>query len=192
MNNNKITKFDDGVLNILFVGRLEPRKGLTNLLKSIPYIKNYSSKNFRLIVVGNGILTNYYKSKIPKEVNGKVFFVGDISFEDLPKYYKTAHIFCSPATYGESFGIVLIEAMAAGLPIVAGNNEGYRKVISDGVNGVLVDPEQPLQIAQAIGKLLESDQWRAQLSDASRKDAEKYNWSRIVSEIDSVYSNIVM
>lgn len=189
---NKIPQFDDGVLNILFVGRLEPRKGLSNLLKCIPYIKNYSSKDFRLIVVGNGILTNYYKSKVPKEVNGKVIFVGDISFEDLPKYYKTAHIFCSPATYGESFGIVLIEAMAAGLPIVAGNNEGYRKVIDDGVNGVLVDPEQPLQIAQAIGKLLQSDSWRDQLSRASRNDAEKYNWSRIVSEIDSVYSNIVM
>jgi phosphatidylinositol alpha-mannosyltransferase len=184
--------FDDGVMNILFVGRLEPRKGLINLLKSIPLIKNFSSRDYRLIVVGNGILTKYYKSRIPREVTGKVFFVGDISFEDLPKYYKTAHVFCSPATYGESFGIVLIEAMAAGLPIVAGNNEGYRKVISDGVNGVLVDPEQPLQIAQAIGKILQSDKLRTQLSDASRKDAEKYNWSRIVSEIDSVYSNIVL
>ena len=189
---NKISKFDDGVLNILFVGRLEPRKGLTNLLKSIPFIGNYSSKDFRLIIVGNGILTNYYKSKIPKDVSGKVIFVGDISFVDLPKYYKTADIFCSPATYGESFGIVLIEAMAAGLPIVAGNNEGYRKVINDGVNGVLVDPEQPLEIARAIGGLLQSDKLRAQLSEASRKCAEKYNWTRIVSEIDSVYSNIVL
>lgn len=188
----KITRFDDGVFNILFVGRLEPRKGLTNLLKSIPYIKLYSGKPFRLIVVGNGILTNYYKLRIPKEINDKVHFVGDISFEDLPKYYKTAHVFCSPATYGESFGIVLIEAMAAGLPIIAGNNEGYRKVINNGVNGILVDPEQPLQIAQAIGQLLESDQTRKLLAENSQIDAEQYSWKRIVNEIDLIYKRIII
>ncbi len=188
----KITQFDDGVFNILFVGRLEPRKGLTNLLKSIPYIKLYSNKPFRLIVVGNGILTNYYKLRIPKEIHDKVHFVGDISFEDLPKYYKTAHVFCSPATYGESFGIVLIEAMAAGLPIIAGNNEGYRKVINNGVNGILVDPNQPLQIAQAIGQLLESDQICQSLAEKSRIDAEQYSWKRIVNEIDMIYKKIII
>lgn len=186
----KIARFDDGVFNILFVGRLEPRKGLTNLLKSIPLISNFTNHPFRLIVVGNGILTNYYKSRIPKGAVDKVCFVGDISFDDLPRYYKTAHIFCSPATYGESFGIVLIEAMAAGLPIIAGNNEGYRKVITNNENGVLIDPEQPYQIAEAIGQLLESDEKRNNLSQRSLVDAEKYSWNRIIYDIDKVYQQI--
>lgn len=186
----RIEKFDDGVLNILFVGRLEPRKGLTNLLQSIPYITEYTSKKFRLIVVGNGILTKYYKSRVPESATEKVHFVGDISFVDLPKYYKTAHIFCSPATYGESFGIVLIEAMAAGLPIVAGNNEGYKKVINHNKNGILVDPANPLSIARAIGDLLESERKRKMLAKQCAQDARIYSWEKIVKEINSVYKQL--
>jgi phosphatidyl-myo-inositol alpha-mannosyltransferase len=187
----KIDKFNDGVFNILFVGRLEPRKGLTNLLKSIPYINKFTSKPFRLLVVGNGMFSRYYKSKIPAQSAENVFFLGDISINDLPVYYNTAHVFCSPATYGESFGIVLIEAMAAGLPIIAGDIEGYRKVITDGENGVLVNPENPLKIAQAIGQLLESDLQRKTLSEKSRLAATKFSWDKIVNEIDGVYQQLL-
>jgi phosphatidylinositol alpha-mannosyltransferase len=184
----KITKFIDDIFNILFVGRLEPRKGLSNLLKSISILKTITKRKFRLIVVGNGILTNYYKMLVPDDVAENINFVGHSSFSDLSKYYKTAHLFCSPATYGESFGIVLIEAMAAGLPIVAGDNEGYRKVISNGVNGFLVDADNPLQIAEKIALLMESEHLRCAFGENNIVEAQKYSWASIVKRINSLYA----
>jgi phosphatidylinositol alpha-mannosyltransferase len=183
----KISRFDDGVKNILFVGRLEPRKGLTTLLQSIPLIQNYTNEQVRLIVVGNGVLTRYYRSRVPPDVEDRVIFIGEASFDDLPRFYKTADIFCSPATYGESFGIVLIEAMAAGVPIVAGNNEGYRKVIKDGENGLLVDPTDPDQIARAIARLLHSPTLAWQISTRGIEDVKKYSWSSVVDQIEQSY-----
>lgn len=185
----RIRDYYDGVVNILFVGRLEPRKGLTSLLKCLPLIGSYTGKKFRLIIVGNGLLTKYYKNKVPSSVADKVHFVGGVSFEDLPKYYKTAHIFCSPATYGESFGIVLVEAMASGVSVVAGNNEGYRKVIRDDVNGVLVDPENPESLARSLASLIDSKDLRNRLSKQGAKDCVQYSWKVIVDRIEKIYNS---
>lgn len=190
--NEKVRRFDDGVMNILFVGRLEPRKGLTTLLKSIPYITEYTSRKFRLLVVGNGVLTPYYKSRVPREAADKVIFTGEVPFEELPKYYNTAHVFCSPASYGESFGIVLVEAMAAGLPIVAGNNEGYRKIVQHDINGYLVNPEDPQDIALHIGKLLQSEDLRRGFSEINRMESQKYGWSSIIDSIENIYTTITV
>jgi phosphatidyl-myo-inositol alpha-mannosyltransferase len=187
----KIERFDDGVCNILFLGRLEPRKGLTSLLRSVPFITEHTSKPFRVIIVGNGPMTNYYHSRVPKTAREHVRFVGDVSFEDVPRYYKTAHIFCSPATYGESFGIVLIEAMAAGVPIVAGNNEGYRNVINNNVNGILVDPQDPEAIAKTLARLIDSEDERIKISRRSRIDCKRYCWPGIIREIEDAYYSIM-
>ncbi|MFP4014080.1 MAG: glycosyltransferase family 4 protein [Chitinispirillaceae bacterium] len=185
----RVGDFDDDAINILFVGRLEPRKGLTSLLKSLPLIGSYTNKKFRLVIVGNGLLTNYYKNKVPSSVADKVHFMGGVSFEDLPRYYKTAHIFCSPATYGESFGIVLVEAMASGVSVVAGNNEGYRKVIRDDVNGILVDPENPESLARSLASLIDSKELRDRLSRQGVRDCVQYSWSVIVDQIEKIYIN---
>jgi len=182
-----IPAYDDGVMNILFVGRLEPRKGLTSLLESMPLIQKYTNMKYRLLVVGNGMLTNYYKKRIPRDATDKVVFTGGVSFEDLPRYYKTAHVFCSPATYGESFGIVLIEAMAAGLPVVAGNNEGYRNVIQNGINGFLVNPEDPEAIAKSIGQLLNSENERTSFGQRNKEACKQYGWASIMNRVEAVY-----
>ncbi|NLG15757.1 MAG: glycosyltransferase, partial [Fibrobacter sp.] len=171
---------------------LEPRKGLTTLLKSIPYISKHTSQKFRLLVVGNGVLTPYYKSRVPREAADKVIFTGEVPFEELPKYYNTAHVFCSPASYGESFGIVLVEAMAAGLPIVAGNNEGYRKIVKHDINGYLVNPEDPQDIALHIGKLLQSEDLRRGFSEINRMESQKYGWSSIIDSIENIYTKITV
>ncbi len=187
-SHGKIAQFDDGVCNILFVGRLEPRKGLTSLLRALSLIKKYSSKKHRLIVVGNGILTNFYKQKISPDCLERVCFVGDVSFEELPKYYNTAHIFCSPATDRESFGIVLIEAMASGTPIVAANNEGYSRVIRNDQNGVLVDPENPDALARGLARLIDSRTQREKLAKQGSFDCKEYCWSNIVDRLERNYS----
>lgn len=182
-----INRFDDGVKNILFVGRLEPRKGLTTLLQSMPYIKKMTKEKVRLIVVGNGILTGYYRSKVPREVSDSVIFIGEVSCEELPRFYKTADLFCSPATYGESFGIVLIEAMAAGLPIVAGDNEGYRRVIKSGHNGLLVDPTDPMEIASAIIKLFNDHKLARKIAKQGSDDVKKYSWDSVIDQVEQFY-----
>jgi phosphatidylinositol alpha-mannosyltransferase len=185
-----ISRFDDGILNILFVGRLEPRKGVPVLLKSIEMIQQYTKKPYRLLIVGNGIFSGYYRSLVPANLKPHVFFIGEVSFEDLPRYYRTSHIFCSPALYGESFGIVLVEAMAAGLPIVASNNEGYRKVIKDGVTGILVSPQNPKAIAIALAKLLDSEILRKTIADRGKKESLQYSWSNIIDKIEFIYDSI--
>ena len=160
---------------------------MTRLLKSIPYIEKHTDKKFRLLVIGNGIMTRYYKSRVPRAASDKVVFTGEVSTEDLPRYYHTAHLFCSPASYGESFGIVLVEAMAAGLPVVAGNNEGYRRIIKHGYNGTLVNSEDPEAIAGNIGELLESEKKRKEFSIRNKLEAGKYSWSQIFDQIEKVY-----
>jgi phosphatidylinositol alpha-mannosyltransferase len=136
-------------------------------------------------------MLDYYKKKVPRGFEEKIVFTGEVSFEDLPKYYKTAHIFCSPASYGESFGIVLIEAMAAGLPIVAGNNEGYRKVIKDGLNGILVRTEDPRDLAVNLVKLIDNEEMRNRLAKGNYEESKKYSWSNVVNAVECVYMKAI-
>ncbi|HEX2958556.1 MAG TPA: glycosyltransferase, partial [Chitinispirillaceae bacterium] len=98
-----------------------------------------------------------------------------------------SHIFCSPALYGESFGSVLIEAMAAGLPVVASCNDGYSKVIKDGVTGLLVSPQKPQALAAAIARLLDSEKLRKKLAERGRIEAYQYSWTKIIDKVEAVY-----
>jgi phosphatidylinositol alpha-mannosyltransferase len=187
---NRISRYNDGTLNILFVGRLEPRKGVPILLKSMDYIRTYTSVPFRMIIVGNSPFSRYYRSLIPNHLKSNVVFTGEVSFDELPQYYRTSHIFCSPALYGESFGIVLVEAMAAGLPVVATNNEGYSKVIRDGITGFLVSPQRPQALAAAIARLLDSEKLRKSFAERGRLEAYRYSWPKIVDKLENVYNSV--
>ncbi len=177
----------DNVANILFVGRLEPRKGVTALLRSLEYVPSYTSRPFRLLMVGNGITTAYYRGKVPGSVTERVEFIGKVAFEDLPGYYRKADLFCSPAVYGESFGTVLIEAMASGVPIIAGDNEGYRTVLRHRINALLVDPQDPLSIAAAIAELLNSQDLCRRLASRGMEDARNFDWGFLIERIESLY-----
>ncbi|GAH25704.1 unnamed protein product, partial [marine sediment metagenome] len=133
-----IDRFCDGKINILFVSRLEKRKGLNYLLKAYQQVKR-EIPNSRLIIVGPGIrLRHKYEKQVRQNRLEDVVFTGHVAYDELPRYYKTADIFCAPATGRESFGIILLEAMAIGTPIVASNIEGYASVVTHGVEGLLV------------------------------------------------------
>jgi len=116
-----------------------------------------------------------------------VYFVGRVSDEDLARYYHTADVVCFPSTGSESFGIVLLEAMAAGRPVVASNIAGYREVMRHGIEGLLVPPRSDEALAAALIRLLQDEPLRRRLGDAGRARAQRYAWDRLAPEILDFY-----
>jgi phosphatidylinositol alpha-mannosyltransferase len=108
----------------------------------------------KLIVVGSGVLERYYRRYVDEHIKEHVIFAGYVSPGDLPKYYASCDIFCSPATGGESFGIVLLEAMSSGKPIVAFDNPGYKTVMQDGVQGLFCKTCDVESLAEKVISLL--------------------------------------
>jgi len=187
--NGKIEGFDDGTFNILFVGRLEPRKGLRYLLRAFPTVKEEIPRS-RLIIVGSGPLERYYRQWVPRRYRADIFFEGLVSKESLPSYYSTCDVFCSPATGKESFGIVLLEAMASGKPIVASDIAGYRNVIADGQEGLLVKPKQPEEIAHAVATIGLDESLRKRLGTNGLKKAKDYSWDTILRQTLRFYDSV--
>jgi len=117
-----------------------------------------------------------------------VVFAGNVPYRDLPRYYRTADVFCAPATGHESFGIILLEAMATGRPVVASSISGYASVMTQGQEGILVPPKQEVPLAQAITRLLKDENLRATMGRAGRATAEKYGWERVGRQVLEFYT----
>jgi phosphatidylinositol alpha-mannosyltransferase len=183
---NKPLKHLMGHKNILFVGRPEPRKGLKFLILAMPIILS-KVPDARLVVVGSGPLLGYYKSLVPDEVRERVLFEGAVDGDVLPRYYVSADVFVSPATRSESFGMVLLEAMASGVPVVASRNEGYRYVVRDGENGLLCEPENEVDLANKIIKVLTDENLRKKLIENGLKTAQEYSWENIAKKVEDYY-----
>jgi phosphatidylinositol alpha-mannosyltransferase len=183
-----LEKFMDGKTNILFVGRLEKRKGFEYLLEAYRIIKP-EFHDCRLIQVGPGIrLRNKYRKRINKYGLTDVTFTGYASYTDLPRYYKTADIVCFPATGRESQGIVLLEAMSVGKPVVASAIEGYSSVLTDGVEGIAVPPADSEKLAEAISRLIRDKQLRQQMGERGRPKAMQYDWPLLAKKLLDFYT----
>ncbi len=182
----KVAKFNDGKINLLFVGRLDKRKGIKYLLKAYQRLSRVESK-VRLIIIGDGPEKEKAKDFVKKESLKEVRFIGYVSSQDLPSYYATADIFCSPATHGESLGVVLLEAMASGLPVVAFDNPGYQSVFPDFGQGFLVPKRNVSALTQALLILIASPRWRKELSRKNRDYAKRFAWPKIGKEIFDFY-----
>jgi len=185
-----IDEFCDGKINILFVGRLEKRKGLDYLLKAYQRIKR-EIPNSRLIIVGPGSrLRGKYEKEVKHSDLEDVVFIGHITYDELPRYYKTADVFCAPATGWESFGIVLLEAMAVGKPVVASNIEGYASLVTDGVEGLLVPPKGDERLAQALISLMTDESLRQQMGARGILTAAAYDWKYIARQVLDYYIQV--
>lgn len=186
-----IDRFCDGKLNVLFVGRLERRKGLDYLLRAF-YQVQQEVPDSRLIVVGPGTrLRKGYEREVRHSGLRDVVFVGYADYDELPRYYKAADVFCAPATGWESFGIVLLEAMAVGKPIVASNIDGYARVVAHGVDGLLVPPRNEEMLAQALVYLLSDGALRQQMGARGRLKAEEYSWEHIAQRVLNYYMRVL-
>ena len=186
-----IEEFSDGKLNILFVGRLEKRKGLDYLLEAYKQIKP-EFPNSRLIVVGPGKrLGKKYERRVMRDRLKDVVVIGYAAYRDLPRYYQTADIVCCPATGRESFGIVLLEAMAVGKPIVASNIQGYNSVVTHGAEGLLVPPKNAEKLAQALTSLMTDGALRQQMGNEGRLKAVQYDWENVAQRVLDYYLSVL-
>ncbi len=181
----KIEELMDGHINLLYVGRLEERKGLRYLLAAFKEAKA-TCPDLKLIIAGSGPQRAELERIVASEEIGDVRFEGQIPDHDKPAYFATADIFCSPALYGESFGIVLLEAMASGVPVIAGDNPGYRSVIK-GEEGILVNPQDIHQFAGYIVQLASSKEERQIRGGAGNKKAQDFAWPRVVGGLEDLY-----
>ena len=184
--NIRFEKFDGYSPRILFVGRFEPRKGMKFLAFSFNQIIK-KLPNACLIVVGEGRLKNHYRNFLSKVALKHVFFEGKVSMKLLPSYFATCNIFCSPAYTGESFGIILLEALASGKPVIASDIPGYRTIIRDGCNGLLVSPKNPEAITEAVLRITKEEKLKKRLIDNGLDSVQKYSWKNITSMIENFY-----
>jgi phosphatidylinositol alpha-mannosyltransferase len=186
-----ISEFCDGKLNIVFVGRLEKQKGVDYLIRAYRRVRQEIS-NARLIIIGPGTrLRGKYEKEVLRSGLKDVIFVGGRSQSELPPYYKAADVFCAPATGLESFGIVLLEAMAVGKPIVATNIEGYNGVLTHGMEGLLVPPKNEKMLAQALVSLLTNESLRQEMGTRARLKTQEYGWERIAQRLLNYYVRIL-
>ena len=117
--------------------------------------------------------------------------MGRVPYEDLPRYYASADIFCSPATGGESFGIVLLEAMAAGKPVVASDIEGYRGVMQHGRQGLLFQNKNVESLAAQLETLIRNPGQRRAMGEHGRATAQRYRWQVVARRVEQYYEQCI-
>jgi len=179
--------FDDGRLNILFVGRLEKRKGAMLLMKAFRAISDIAP--LRLIIAGAGpqeaVLRNFSK----RHGLSNVVFAGAPA-ETAP-WFAACDIFCAPSPYGESFGIIITEAMAAGKPVVAAANAGYRTLLMGKAAAFLVPPGDASALAATLAVLVADKQLRKSLGDWGRATAPAYDCQFLAPRLEAIFAEAI-
>jgi phosphatidylinositol alpha-mannosyltransferase len=170
---------------ILFVNRLDRRKGFPDMLRAFALLSR-RHPDALLVVAGDGRERRALRH-LPSELRDRVLMLGSVPHHLLPPYHAACEVFCAPATGRESFGIVLVEAMAAGLPVVASDIPGYREVVRHEAEGILVPPSDPRRLADAVGRLLEAPDLARRMGQAGRTRARRYSWDQVAREVEAAY-----
>ena len=176
---------------VVFLGRIdEQRKGLAVLLEALPELVSLVP-DVRLLVAGPGDADDV-REAVPASLRDRVELLGLVSEEDKPRVFASGDVYCAPNTHGESFGIVLVEAMAAGTPVVASDLEAFRRVLRDGEAGVLVPVRDAGALATALGELLLDPARRERLAAAGRRTVRTYDWASVTRSIVEVYETVAV
>jgi phosphatidylinositol alpha-mannosyltransferase len=173
-----------------FLGRYtEPRKGLPVLLEAMRTVVR-RQPGARLLIAGRGD-EEEVRQLIGEDLRAHVVLLGELSEADKAAFLRSVDVYCAPNLLGESFGVILIEALAAGAPIVASDLESFARVLEDGEAGVLVPRGDAAALATAIGDLLADPARRAQLSARGQEVAAAYDWQVLARRILAVYETVL-
>jgi phosphatidyl-myo-inositol alpha-mannosyltransferase len=189
-NAKPFPEYRDGKTNILFVGRVEPRKGALYLVRAYAKLKQRYPET-RLIIVGRGPQLGDLREFVHREQVRDVLFAGRVSDVEKARFYKTADVFCAPSTGQESFGVVLLEAMAAGTAAVASDIHGYKKVVQRNVSGLLVDPRDADALCSALERLVTEPALRTRLGVAGSIRAREFDWSHVTDQLLAFYDEVI-
>lgn len=175
---------------IVFVGRLHPVKGVQYLIEAMAIVHREMSE-VELVIVGDGIERSRLEELADKlDLHGNIQFAGQVPQERVPSIMHRADAFVLPSL-SESFGIVNLEAMAAGLPIIATKVGGIPEIVNEGVNGYLVNAKRPDEIADRILMLLRNDEVREKISVNNREKAEMFTWGRVAEKVEEEHQKAI-
>jgi D-inositol-3-phosphate glycosyltransferase len=177
---------------ILFVGRIEPLKGIDILISAAAQL--HDDENFQVLIVGGDARTEQQVAELRAHaerlgIDHHVSFVGAVDHEALPLYYNAADV-CVVPSYYESFGLVAIESMACGTPVVASRVGGLTTTISDGQTGYLIPWRCPEPFAERLELLLDNDELRASFGRAGREAVERYRWANVAEAVAALYDSV--
>lgn len=175
---------------VLYVGRLEKRKGVMWLLRAFAELQA-SMNNVRLVIAGDGVDREKLEAEVANQDIKNVTFLGFVTEEQKLDLMHQADLFCSPAIFGESFGIVLLEAMASDLVTIAGDNAGYRSVLKERGLLSLVDPKDIPEFARRMRLLLIDEDVRRLWKDWAKTYVEQFDYSHIVALYLDLYQELL-
>jgi D-inositol-3-phosphate glycosyltransferase len=178
---------------ILFVGRIEPLKGIDILINVAAQL--HEDENFCVLIVGGDARAEAEVEQLRAlaarlGVDHHIAFVGAVEHDDLPLYYNAADV-CVVPSYYESFGMVAVEAMACGTPVVASRVGGLASTISDGETGYLIPWRCPEPFAERLELLLDNDELRAAFGRAGREAVERYRWANVAEAVAGLYDSLL-
>jgi phosphatidylinositol alpha-mannosyltransferase len=171
---------------ILYIGRLEKRKGVRYLIKAFAELAQID-QDIKLTIAGDGPEREKLEQWVAEHQVPRISFLGAVTEKRKLQLLHRAALFCSPAIYGESFGIVLLEAMAAGLPVIAGDNPGYACVMKDRGALSLVDPKDTDELVRRLELMLYDEQMRKLWLTWAKNEIKQYNFKHVIDQYEAVY-----
>ena len=185
---------------ILFVGRIEALKGIDTLIRAAHLMTSSGSAPFQVQIIGGDVEENLEQlgsemsrlRELTRELGleDRVQFLGSRRQRELPTYYAAADVVVMPS-YSESFGMVALEAMACGRPVIASRVGGLMYLVQDGVTGFHVQEGSAYEMAARLEELLRDAKRLERMGTAARREAEKYSWERAAREIEGLYTRLI-
>jgi len=181
---------------VLFLGRLVEKKGVGYLIEAMPdVVKNFAEA--KLLICGDGPLRDELEKQVSEVgISENVVFVGAVSNKETPSYYAACDVFVLPSIVGskgdtEGLGVVLLEAMASGKPVIASNVGGIIDVIKDGETGLLVEQKNPKKLAEAINIILQNEKLASEITGKSEQRIKsEFSWEIIARKFKNIYDGI--